>query len=176
MRTHLSLVNQKLGFAAALISLAKSFPDDSIGIRKTQRQACYEASVFQLYAAYHFYLRELADNNRIKNPEYIKSIDALCDALSQSGNSPSEANELRELIKDEKSWLSQVLVQYSHVFASPSRKKEKKAFGNDNLIDIVELDQIAETSAQAFEFDVIEEWLIEFRALIARQRETSAEY
>ncbi|HTF98756.1 MAG TPA: DUF6586 family protein [Cellvibrio sp.] len=176
MRTHLSLVNQKLGFASTLLLLAKNFPETESGLKKTQKQACCEASVSFLYVAYHFYLRELAENNRVKNFQAINSIEALGEMLSQIGSSPSEVNEVQDLVNDNGSWLSQMLMQYTSVFTSPLHKKEKKAFGNDNLIELIELGQTDEASSQVFEVDVIEGWLVKFRALIARQRETGAEY
>ena len=179
MRTHLSLVNQKLGFASTLLLLAKNFPETESGLKKTQKQACCEASVSFLYVAYHFYLRELAENNRVKNFQAINSIEALVEMLSQIGSSSSEVNELQDLVNDNGSWLSQMLVQYTSVFTSPLHKKEKKAFGNDNLIELIELIELGQTdeaSSQVFEVDVIEGWLVKFRALIARHRETGAEY
>lgn len=177
MRTHLSLVNQKAGFATAALTLLKNNAESGEGKLSLVQQAIHESVLLHLYTAFHFYLRELADNNGIKNSEAIDSLQALAVALNQLGKSPSEVVELQDLAAQRGSWLNSFLRQYEGIFQSPPKKIEKKSFGAENFIEVVDLTgQQEESLDKALNVDSLRYWLNEFKSLVLRQRETGAEY
>ncbi len=174
MSTHLSLVNQKLGFASAMLLLASNpevAPTGSLRCRAIQ-----ESVLIHLYSAFHFYLRELAEANGIKMPELISSLDSLINAVDQLGKHPSEVVELQSLYKQEGSWLSRLLNYYQLLFESPAKKKEKKAFVQEGMIELVELSQDEPQAKTELDTKMLAEWAAEFKSLVVRQRETGAEY
>lgn len=175
MNSHLSLVNQKLGFATAILAQISNTPNRVTGKQALLHRALCESILLHLYSAYHFYLRELAENNRIGEPESVTSLNVLMTILDQREKHPSEVAELKNLADQPRTWLGQLLTYYTKVFQSPPRQKEKKAFGSDNLIALVELPQ-DEPDLKELGPDLLSFWINEFKALIARQRETGAEY
>jgi hypothetical protein len=175
MHIHLSLVNQKLAFATAMLSIADGFSVEPARKQKLQLQACYEAVLLHTFSAFHFYLRELAENNRVKNPDAIDSLRTLIEALKQLDKSPSEVNELDVLANQSGSWLSSLLLQHAMIFQSPAKQPEKKSFGNDSLIEIIDLGQ-QHTHSVELNSALLNEWIDAFKTLILRQRETGAEY
>lgn len=174
MRTHLSLVNQKLGFASAMLLLASD--SETIPIGSLRFRAIQESILLHLYTAFHFYQRELAEANGIKMPELIDSLDSLVNALNQLGKQPSEVLELQSLCSQEGSWLSQLLNHHKLLFISPPKTVEKKAFVQEGMIELVELSLGACEVNAELDIKILAEWVKEFKALILRQRETGAEY
>lgn len=168
------MVNQKLGFASAMLLLAadsEAVPKGSLRFRAIQ-----ESVLLHLYSAFHFYQRELAEANGVKQPELIGSLDSLAGALHQLGKQPSEVAELQSLCAEEGSWLSQLLNHYKQVFGSPPRAPEKKAFVQEGMIELVELSQDETPINIELDIKILGEWMVEFKALVLRQRETGAEY
>lgn len=170
--SHLSLVNQKLAYAGAIISLL----NDPRPPQTLERQALVDAAVFHLAMGLHFYLRELAEHHRIKNLSAIYSVQDLISALQQSESISSESSELLSLTQTNGTWLNNLTGYYTRLSKSPEKPKEKKAFGQENLIELVELTEVAEPPLANLTPDLLASWLDSFRALIVRQRDTSAEY
>jgi hypothetical protein len=167
--SHLSLVNQKLAHAGAIISLL----NESQSRQKLERQALFDAAVFHLQLGLHFYLRELADYHRIKNLSKIDSVQGLLLAMHEADRVSSEASELASLSEVGDSWLSQLSGAYAQLFKSPEKAKEKKAFGHEGLIELREVD---ENAPIVFSPEHLDSWLNSFKALVIRQRNTCAEY
>lgn len=177
MHTHLSLVNQKMGFATAILAVVDDISAEvATSKQKLRQQATCESVLLHLYTAFHFYLRELAENNGIKNPENISSLQTLVTALDQLGKQPSEVIELQDLVVRDSSWLNMLLQQHEHIFKSPPKKIEKKAFGTESMIELVDLTRIDESPNTELGPALLKAWIAEFKALILRQRETGAEY
>lgn len=177
MHSHLSLVNQKFGFATAALSLLENTTEGGEEKLSLVQQAIQESVLLHLYTAFHFYLRELADNNGIKSAETIDSLQALVVVLNQLGKSPSEVVELQDLVAHRRGWLNSFLKQYERVFQSPPKQIEKKSFGTENFIEVIDLtEQQEETLDEALNIDSLKYWLNEFKSLVLRQRETGAEY
>lgn len=174
MRTHLSLVNQKLGFASTLLLLAAD--SELISVGSLRCRAIQESILLHLYTAFHFYQRELADLNGIKMPELIDSMDSLVNGLNQLGKQPSEVLELQSICAEKGSWLNQLLNQYKLIFISPPKAVEKKAFVQEGMIELVDVSQDAIEVNAELDLKILAEWLNEFKALILRHRETGAEY
>lgn len=172
MRSHLSLVNQKVSFASAALSLLESGPDARERKPLVHKALC-ESVLLHLYTAFHFYLRELAGSNGIKNPETIDSLSSLVGVLNQSGKHPSEVIELQDLATHQGSWLNSFLAQYEDVFKSPPMPIEKKSFGTENFIELVD---VTGQQVKSLDIDLLQYWLSEFKSLVLRQRETGAEY
>lgn len=170
--THLSLVNQKLAYASAIIKLL-SAPHTS---QKLEQQALADAAAFHLAMGLHFYLRELAEHHRIKNLSTINSVLDLVTALQQFDSVSSESSELLSLAQTNDTWLNQLTGYYAQLSKSPEKPKEKKAFGQENLIELLELTEIDESPQLKLTPELLASWLDNFRALVVRQRDTSAEY
>ncbi len=174
MRTHLSLVNQKLGFASTLLLLAAD--SELISVGSLRCRAIQESILLHLYTAFHFYQRELAELNGIKMPELIDSMDSLVNGLNQLGKQPSEVLELQSICAEKGSWLNQLLNHYKLIFISPPKAVEKKAFVQEGMIELVDVSQDAIEVNAELDLKILAEWLNEFKALILRHRETGAEY
>lgn len=170
--SHLSLVNQKLAYASAIIRLLNEHP----ARQPLEHQALVDAAVFHLAMGLHFYLRELAEHHRIKNLSAINSVQDLVAALQQSDSVSSESSELLSLAQTSDAWLNQLTGYYAQLSKSPEKPKEKKAFGQENLIALLELTEIDETPLLKLTPELLASWLDSFRALVVRQRDTSAEY
>ncbi len=170
--SHLSLVNQKLAYASAIIRLLNEHP----ARQPLEQQALVDAAVFHLAMGLHFYLRELAEHHRIKNLSVINSVQDLVAALQQSDSTSSESSELLSLTETNETWLNQLSGHYAQLSKSPEKPKEKKAFGQENLIELVELTEADETPLLKLTPELLASWLESFRALVLRQRDTSAEY
>jgi hypothetical protein len=170
--THLALVNQKLAYAASIIRLLKTGSGAFHSAQKLEQQALGDAAVFHMGMALRFYLRELAEQHNIRNFSAINSIPDLAAALAQADKVSSELSELVGLAQSN-DWLGQLVNYHDSLSKSPSKPKEKKAFGQENLIELTELEEALPSPPLP---DQLVSWLDSFRSLIARQRETSAEY
>lgn len=170
--THLSLVNQKLAHAKALLSLLLVNKDPN---NRLQQTALTDGCALQISLAYHFYLRELAENHGVKNPGAIQDIHQLNNILSAIDKTSSEVAELTELEAVPHSWVRHLMDYVNGLYQSPTIPKAPKAFAPDNLIQAVE---ITETflSAKVLGAHDLSNILENFHQLILRQRETSAEY
>lgn len=174
--SHLSLVNQKLAYASSIIIALNTDSAELTAAQKLRQQALSDGAVFHLAMALHFYLRELAEYHRIKNLIAINSVQDLAVALLEADRTSSESSELLELVRTNDSWLSQLVAYYDQLSKSPEKPKEKKAFGQENLIELVELGGPENQPLLQLTPKLLSLWLDSFRALIMRQRETSVEY
>ena len=174
--SHLSLVNQKLAFANALVTSLSSVTTELTTTQKLHQKALTDAVVFHLITALHFYTRELAELQRIKNLSAINSVQDLVVALEQMDGASSEVSELLVLAQTDNAWLNQLTSYYRQLFQSPEKSKERKSFGQENLIEFVELTDAESQAALQLTPKLLALWLDNFRALLARQRETNAEY
>lgn len=174
--SHLSLVNQKLAYAGAIITTLNTPLPEQKAAQQLQQQALSDAAVFHLQMALHFYLRELAGHHHIKNLSTINSVSDLAAALQQADGVSSESSELSSLVQTNNTWLNQLTRYYDQLFKSPEKPKEKKAFRQENLIELVELTEVNEPPSLQLTPELLASWLHSFRALVIRQRETSAEY
>ena len=86
----LSLVNQKLAYARALIKQASPLSNSTTTSERLQLRALLDASVFHLMCGIHHYLREIAENYRVKN-------------VGTSGGKPKR--QVRLAIEDARKWL-----------------------------------------------------------------------
>jgi len=174
--SHLSLVNQKLAFASALLTNLNPVTTALTTTQKLQQKALTDAVVFHLITALHFYTRELAELQRVKNLSAINSVRDLVIALEQMEGASSEVSELLALTQTDNAWLSQLTGYYRQLFQSPEKPKERKSFGQENLIEFVELTEAEGQTPLQLTPELLVSWLDSFRALVARQRETNAEY
>ncbi|OZY85036.1 hypothetical protein CBP51_17970 [Cellvibrio mixtus] len=176
--SNFSLVNQKLAFAKTLCvlageaSLSSSISHSALRLRQ---DALLSSCAFQLSLAFHFYLREIADRSYLKNSGAISSLDELAQSLTQSDKYPSEIIELRELASQSGSWLEQLLRYTQAASQSPRKEKEQKSFPQDNLILAVDI-TASEEQSLSLTLEVVEFWAEAFRAMVLRQRDTSAEF
>jgi hypothetical protein len=83
---------------------------------------------------------------------------------------------LLELVQTTDTWLNQLTRYYDLLFLSPEKPKAKKAFGQENRIELIELTEIDIQPTLQLTPALLASWLDSFRALVIRQRETSAEY
>lgn len=172
--SHLSIVNQKLVYAGTLLGLATAINPSSTPER-LKLQALVDSALLHLGLAYVFYLRELGENYRLKHLSSINRAEQLAVALAAANKSPSEAQELILLEQDSQSWLNAVLAAYDSLQRSPEPEKVQKAFPVDGLISVVDVSDAVEQSSPV-SANHLAIWLSEFRALVVRQRDTSAEF
>lgn len=173
--SHLALVNQKLLHAVTLLGLATEVESPSSISGRLKMRALVDSVVLQMGLAYVFYLRELGETYRIKNLEQIHQASQLATALANANKSPSEAEELISLEQEPQSWLHQLRASYAAMQRSPEPEKVHKAFPVDGLISLVDISDAAEPLPPVAA-DQAAAWLSEFRALVLRQRDTSAEF
>jgi len=174
--SHLSLVNQKLAYAKVIIRSLEDQIAEFNTAQKLNRQALSDAVVFHLVVALHFYLRELAERQSIKDLTAINSTQDLVRALEQADRVSSESIELHTLSQTPDSWLYQLLDYHDQLMKSPQKPKEKKSFGQENLIVLVELTEAGNRAPLELTANLLSSWHNSFRDLIIRQRETSAEF
>lgn len=175
--SNFSLVNQKLAFAKSLCTFAREISSVSMtSAQQLQQDALLSSCALQLSLAFHFYLREIADRVYLKNSSAISSLYELELSLAQADKFPSDVVELRDLAQQSGSWLEQLLRCSLLSLQSPRKEKEKKSFQSDNLILAVEITAIDEEQSPLLTVDVIESWLEDFRVLVLRHRDTSAEF
>lgn len=174
--THLSLVNQKLAYARAIIRKLEDPTSELNAAQRLNRQALGDAVVFHMIVALHFYVRELAEHQSIKNLAAINSTQDLLTSLQQADRVSSESIELHTLSQTPDSWLYQLLGYHDQILKSPEKPKEKKSFGQENLIALVELTDPSDRAPFELSTSRLSSWLNGFRDVITRQRETSAEF
>lgn len=174
--SNFSLVNQKLAFAKSLCDLATDLSYSVASSERLRQDALLSSCAYQLSLAFHFYLREIADRCYLKNSGAISSLAELELSLAQNDRLLSEVAELSDLAKLSGSWLEQ-LGRYSHnALQSPRKEQEKKSFQQDNLIIAVDITAEDDGQALLLTIDLVASWLDSFRALVLRQRDTSAEF
>ena len=172
---HVPLVNQKLANAAELLVMAQSCAEPRGAQQVIGLRALLESTMLQLHQAYLFYLRELGENYGLKAPGQVVDTSALATALEASGRSAGEAAELIALQNDKNSWLARIQLAFNAYGRSPERRKEPKAFSREAQIQVIDVTQLDEGAPVLTLADLIL-WQADFRALVLRQRETSAEY
>ncbi len=166
----LTRVNQKLAQARVLLS---NVVDESL--TPIHRSSIMEAVAFHLVSAYQHYLRELTETYGLKNAIGIRTELDLIKAFEAATKHPAEADELSALRSDTNSWLAQLHIFYDSLWQLPKQaNSQADAESNDNLINIVNLDVVVDQ--QTVSLETIKRWHSEFFALVARQRETSAEF
>lgn len=173
--SHLVLVNQKLAHTGTLLGLASEVGSQTSAAGRLKIRALIDSAILHMGLAYVFYLRELGETYRIKNLTQINQASQLATALANANKSPSEAQELVGLEQDAQSWLYQLLAAYTAMQRSPEPEKVQKAFPVEGLISIVDVSDAPEP-LPAPDAGQVENWLAEFRALVLRQRDTSAEF
>jgi hypothetical protein len=173
--SHLSIVNQKLVHAGTLLAMASASGAPSSTAERLKSRALIDSAVLHLGLAYIFYLRELGENYRIKGLAQINNAAQLAAALESANKSPSEARELMSLEQDQHTWLHQMLAAHALLQRSPEPEKPQKAFPSGQFIQLVEVTDTPEGPVP-LESARVSGWLAEFRTLIIRQRDTSAEF
>lgn len=174
--SNLSLVNQKLAYARVLLKMlpvtATANPSERL-----RHQALLDSTVFQLACGYQHYLRELADNYRVKNLAAIYTETDLLEALGKLEKVPSEATELQLLRRQPDSWLAQLHKHYESLWLPPVSEPEPPSAlpHHEELIHVVALDSTG-PAVDRGTYAKVAEWERSFTSLVARQRETSCEY
>lgn len=173
--SNLSLVNQKLAYAKVILADMASSAENAV-THKLHQQALAEGVLHHLAMAFHFYLREIADQYRIKNTAAINSLDDLLKALDLQGLSPSEVTELAALRDEKGSWLNSLQIQKNALFKSPEKQKEKKAFVTEAAVELVSAVEINEVEPSVLSLELLSSLTSDFSELIKRHRNTYAEY
>src|SRR5690606_30182725 len=130
----LSLVNQKLAYARALLALVQVRGTHEKAADALQRKALLDAAVSHLVCAHQHYLRELAESLRVKLSPSIKSERDLVDALTELGKTSSEALELLSLRTKDGSWLASLYRSYEQQWMMTAKPPVSRASTYGNLI------------------------------------------
>jgi hypothetical protein len=170
--TSLSLVNQKLAHARALVRAASTLSIPGNAAERLTQQALLDGAVFHLVCGYQHYLHELAENYRVKNLSSVKDEKTLSDALAELGKESSEVVELALIQGAADSWLSQLQRYYHQLWALPLDESDNHNIKSATLIPLVVLDDVT----RSVTLQQVEVWEKSFSTIITRHRETSAEY
>lgn len=168
----LAMVNQKLAYARATMALLDTLSAPANASQRLQQQALLDAGAFHLRCAYSHYLRELGENYALPQVAHIESEEDLRKAFSAQGKSPAELQELLQLGERSDSWLSHLKRAYQACW----RLADSNAVAADpSRIQVVNLDAAPESN-EPISRARLTDWYRALTDLIARQRETSAEY
>lgn len=110
-----SQVNQTLLFARMQLEHARqphSRPDSAL-----RQQAYVRAACSELRHTYIALLNEIGAAYRVALHAPILSVDELCHRLNTINKHPSEIEELKELLNNPSSWLSQLLQAYEQLLS-----------------------------------------------------------
>lgn len=166
------MVNQKLAYARVTMALLENLAAPTNANQRLQQQALLDAGAFHLMCAYSHYLRELGENYALPKVSHIGSEEDLRTAFAAQGKSPAELQELLQLCERGDSWLSRLKADYQ---ACWQLVDESQAPAADGRIQVVDLDA-ARANGEPVSRVRLVEWYRALTDLIARQRETSAEY
>lgn len=172
--TYLQAVNQKLAFARALLKALDTDMLPANAGERLRQQALEEAVLFQLVGGYRHYLRELAQNYGVREPQPIATENDLQAALAAIGKMPNEASELSLMRSEPNSWVSRMQRRYEACWQLPAGPAEavREAQVSPGLIQVAQIDE----PADALDGELLRRWLEAFQAMVERHRETSAEY
>ncbi len=168
----LAMVNQKLAYARATMALLEAQAEPANASQRLQRQALLDAGVFHLACAYNHYLRELGENYALPKVAHIDSEEALRKAFAAQGKAPAELQELEQLSGSGDSWLSRLKVAYQGCWQLVDNQPPVADAGRIQVVDL----EASATSSEPVSRARLAEWYRALTDLIARQRETSAEY
>lgn len=182
MNPYLSVVNQKLFFCNLLLKQggadkSEKPHSEQLGIKSGTRlntqleQALCQSALYQLEAAYGFYLREIAATYQFKSPESVTSAESLAEALSSINKHPAEAQEILSLLGQTNSWLSQLLKAYKYLLTIQSPSATPPV--SNSPISIVEVKQLDDLESLGYE--LLLEWHKAFMEMVNRHRELMVE-
>jgi hypothetical protein len=177
----LPLVNQKLAYARTLLQLLPSGTQDT----SLQAHALTDAAATQLVCAFQHYLREIAENYRLKMsgliaPEQALVViteQALAAAFAESDNAaPTEVQELLWLRADPASWLTCLHAYTAQQWAAakPLTPPAEPQITDENLIQLTTIEEKSgtETGTSAD----VSAWCDAFYEMIQRHRQNMSEY
>jgi Family of unknown function (DUF6586) len=161
VNAYLPAVNQKLYFSKLLLEQLQ--PDHNCTAQL--EEALRESVLYQLFCAYHHYLREVATTYQFKSPESIVIVDDLISCLASINKCPGEAQEMCNLEGDPDSWLCQMLSAYGQL-SQPLQPKAKTA--ESSPIAVTQLDQQNDTVT--FGEKQLRRWYEHFEEMVNRHR------
>jgi hypothetical protein len=159
-------VNQKLAQARQLIAGI-----DEQSLTPIHRNSLMEAAAFHLVCAYQHYICEIAETYGLKHAIGLRTELDLAKAFESAKKHPVEAEELSALRSDQHSWLAHLQDYYDSLWKPPMPGIPQV---RDNLINAIDIDKTNRISEVTL--DSLRSWHSEFASLVARQRETSAEF
>lgn len=162
MNTYLSAVNQRRYFASLLLEQLVSL--EGSGCNPLLTQALCQSVLYQLQAAYRFYLREVATTYKCRAPEQIQTVEALIEALQAMGKHPAEASEMANLEQQAGSWLYELLSAYRTLSSV-----QQEQVSQQSQIAVVQV--TAEREAPELGCELLSSWRDAFDELIERHRQ-----
>lgn len=170
MNPYLSAVNQKLFFCNLLLKQGTGGePEKPLAVQL--EQALCQSALYQLEAAYGYYLQEIAATYQFKSPETVSSVESLADSLSSINKHPAEAQEIQSLLEQKNTWLSQLLSAHKRL-STISSQAEKSSVSN-SPIAIVEVKQL--DNVETLDYDLLGSWHKSFVEMVNRHREMMVE-
>ena len=162
MNPYLSQVNQRRAYAGLL--LEELVRAEQGGQNRLLTQALCQSVLFQLQAAYHFYLREVGATYKCRDPEHIEDVEALVEALQSMGKHPAEAHELANLEQQSGSWLHDMLSAYHSLSAAPGEQPSQQS-----PIAVVQVS--SERDPRDLDGETLSTWREGFEELLERHRQ-----
>jgi len=174
MNPYLSAVNQKLFFCNLLLKQgAGGKPEKPLSVQLNVQleQALCQSALYQLEAAFGYYLQEIAATYQFKSPETVRSVESLADSLSSINKHPAEAQEIQSLLEQKDTWLTQLL--NAHKRLSTVSSESEKSLVSNSPIAIVEVKQVDDV--QDLDYDLLSDWHKSFVEMVNRHREMMVE-
>lgn len=161
---YLSAVNQKLLFARQLLSRT----DD----KKSRQQgaAIAQSVAVQLYQAWLWHCRNIAENYKLQQVEAVDSANSLVDLLAEQGKTPGEATELQTLQNDPDSWVNDLLNAHRCLYQLPTIRKAEMDVNRLPVIAVDAPDQVDWSIERA------NHWYSRMQELVERHREMMVEF
>jgi len=170
MNPYLSAVNQKLFFCNLLLKQGANGESEKLSPVQLEQALC-QSALYQLEAAYGYYLQEIAATYQFKSPETVSSVESLADSLSSINKHPAEAQEIHSLLEQKGTWLSQLL--NAHKCLSTISSQSEKSSVSNSPIAIVEVKQLDDV--ETLDYDLLGSWHKSFAEMVNRHREMMVE-
>ncbi len=170
---YISRTNQKLYFCRLHLDQLKSAEHSAGWSKHALVESYMESVLFHLACAYSSFLREIAEVYRI-SPENVDTLEQLEQALSDQGLEAPEAKELVQLASSD-SWLSQLLAAYQACWTAEEREQAQRS-PHASLSEIHVVQVNPDHTEECEVIEQLEQWLVAFRELVERHRESMKEW
>jgi len=173
MSVYISRTNQKLYFARLHLDQLRTAESGSGWSKHALIESYNESVLFHLASAYRAFLGEIAEVYRVA-PERATDLDALDRMLAEQGLETPEVSELKQLAAGE-AWLAQLLAAYQACWTAEDREHAQQ--GEHHSLSEIHVVQVNPDHAEDKEVIAqLDQWLIAFRELVERLRESMKEW
>ena len=161
---------EKIYFAELYLKQLEALVDQSRITAKAEQLAHWESAVFHLVQAYGFFLERIAKHSKIALPE-SRNAELLFSHLATQDYQGPEIGRIAQLMRDEQSWLRQLLAAYADI---------QQAFALGYAQDAEQLIAVDMEQARllplAKKIQILQFWISEIQALFQDLDDCLEEY